>query len=115
MHTLELTEMGFSMLAWPEGPHTVFNALIDSFFADIEPTAADQSFLAASPSVRSDAPRTFGGIGGHESSPASEVSPSPEVKGKGGKPKKRHKKGGGGGGKDGGSASGVADGGMSSS
>jgi hypothetical protein len=108
--------MGFSMLAWPEGPHTVFNALIDSFFADIEPTAADQSFLAASPSARSDAPRTFGGIGGHESSPASEVSPIPEGKGgKGGKPKKRHKKGGGGGGKDGGSGSGVADGGMSSS
>ncbi len=21
VHTLELTEMGFSMLAWPEGPH----------------------------------------------------------------------------------------------
>jgi uncharacterized membrane protein YgcG len=44
-----------------------------------------------------------------------QVSPIPEGKGKGGKPKKRHKKGGGGGGKDGGSGSGVADGGMSSS
>ena len=33
VHTLELTEMGFSMLAWPEGPALVFNALIDSSVA----------------------------------------------------------------------------------
>ena len=47
VHTLELTEMGFSMLAWPEGPRVVFNALIESFFSDIEHTAADATALAA--------------------------------------------------------------------
>ena len=47
MHTLELTEMGFSMLAWPEGPRVVFNALVESFFADVEHTAADAERLAS--------------------------------------------------------------------
>lgn len=47
VHTLELTEMGFSMLAWPEGPRIVFNALVESFFADIELTAADAALLAS--------------------------------------------------------------------
>ena len=47
VHTLELTEMGFSMLAWPDGPRVVFNALVESFFNDVEHTAADESLLAA--------------------------------------------------------------------
>ncbi len=96
VHTLELTEMGFSMLAWPEGPHVVFNALVDSFFADLEPTAADQSVLAGNSPARA-----AGGKGGRESSPASaSTDRNADGKGKGGKPKKRQKKGSGGG-KDG--------------
>ena len=47
VHTLELTEMGFSMLAWPEGPQVVFNALIESFFTDVEHTAQDAEKLAS--------------------------------------------------------------------
>ncbi|KAL1496077.1 hypothetical protein AB1Y20_014704 [Prymnesium parvum] len=40
VHTLELTECGFSMLAWPEGPQTVFGALLASCFEDTGPTEA---------------------------------------------------------------------------
>ena len=32
--TLELTELGFSMLTWPEGPPLVFSALLASCFED---------------------------------------------------------------------------------
>lgn len=36
--TLELTELGFSMLTWPAGPSMVFGALLESCFADTGPT-----------------------------------------------------------------------------
>eukprot|EP00908_Phaeocystis_cordata_P020278 Transcript_31949.p1 GENE.Transcript_31949~~Transcript_31949.p1 ORF type:complete len:393 (+),score=156.97 Transcript_31949:805-1983(+) len=39
--TLELTELGFSMLAWPQGPPTVFGALLESCLADTGPTPAE--------------------------------------------------------------------------
>jgi len=94
VHTLELTEMGFSMLAWPEGPQLVFNALVDSFFSDLEPTAADLAIL----SDRSVA-RSTGGKG-RDRSPLGAAVDRTEAKGKGGKAKKKQKKGGGGGGKD---------------
>ena len=46
VHTLELTELGFSMLAWDEGPAHVFSALIDSCFEDIGPSEAEARRLA---------------------------------------------------------------------
>ena len=36
--TLELTELGFSMLTWPAGPPVVFGALLESCFDDVGPT-----------------------------------------------------------------------------
>ena len=67
VHTLELTEMGFSMLAWPEGPQVVFNALVESFFVDIESTAADErTKVALRPSfVHSFFSRSFTGAMRH--------------------------------------------------
>ena len=41
VHTLELTELGFSMLAWNDGPAHVFSALLDSCFEDLGPSAAE--------------------------------------------------------------------------
>eukprot|EP00965_Chrysotila_dentata_P256271 6212494-Pleurochrysis_carterae.AAC.1 len=35
LHTLELTELGFSMLAWESGPKEVFGALVRSCFDDV--------------------------------------------------------------------------------
>lgn len=35
MHTLELTELGFSMLSWADGPRAVFSAVLASMFDDI--------------------------------------------------------------------------------
>ena len=36
--TLELTELGFSMLTWPAGPEVVFTALLASCFEDTGPS-----------------------------------------------------------------------------
>jgi hypothetical protein len=47
VHTLELTELGFSMLAWQDGPRYVFGALMESCFDDTGPTAEDSARLAA--------------------------------------------------------------------
>ena len=106
VHTLELTEAGFSMLAWPDGPHTVFNALIESFFNDVEPTPNDAQKLAstrpvgAKASAESSGLLGAGGAGGGKDAP-----PRKKKKDK----QKRHGKDGGGkdgGGKDGGAMSG---------
>jgi len=35
VHTLELTELGFSMLSWADGPRAVFSAVLASMFDDI--------------------------------------------------------------------------------
>ena len=45
VHTLELTEAGFSLLAWPEGPVTVFAALLESCFGDTGPSPAEEERL----------------------------------------------------------------------
>jgi hypothetical protein len=45
VHTLELTEMGFSMLAWEDGPRLVFGALLASCFEDVATTEAERNQL----------------------------------------------------------------------
>ena len=45
VHTLELTELGFSMLSWRDGPSIVFHSLLASCFDDIGPNAKEQSLL----------------------------------------------------------------------
>ena len=44
--TLELTELGFSMLTWPMGPPIVFSALLRSCFEDTGPTDEEAKRLA---------------------------------------------------------------------
>ena len=102
VHTLELTEMGFSMLAWPEGPHIVFNALVESFFADMEHTAADAEKLAATRPLGGKAD-LLGGMLSVKDGAGSGGAPAGVDKGggdkggdKGGRKKKKQKKGGGG-------------------
>ena len=41
--TLEITELGFSMLAWPAGPPTVFGALLESCLADTGATPEEET------------------------------------------------------------------------
>ena len=48
MYTLELTELGFSMLAWPQGPPSVFGALLESCFEDVGTSARESERLALS-------------------------------------------------------------------
>ena len=43
--TLELTELGFSMLTWPKGPPIVFSALLKSCFEDTGPTDEEAKLL----------------------------------------------------------------------
>mmetsp|Transcript_21583 Transcript_21583/g.58050 ORF Transcript_21583/g.58050 Transcript_21583/m.58050 type:complete len:314 (-) Transcript_21583:491-1432(-) len=50
VHTLELTECGFSMLAWPEGPHMVFGSMLESCFEDTGATEAEAARLPKRPS-----------------------------------------------------------------
>ena len=44
--TLELTELGFSMLTWPAGPPVVFGALLESCFADTGATPEEAARIA---------------------------------------------------------------------
>eukprot|EP00315_Gephyrocapsa_oceanica_P012730 CAMPEP_0185286686 /NCGR_PEP_ID=MMETSP1363-20130426/2392_1 /TAXON_ID=38817 /ORGANISM="Gephyrocapsa oceanica, Strain RCC1303" /LENGTH=565 /DNA_ID=CAMNT_0027882495 /DNA_START=12 /DNA_END=1709 /DNA_ORIENTATION=+ len=46
VHTLELTELGFSMLSWADGPRAVFSAVLASMFDDIGPTEEESTLLA---------------------------------------------------------------------
>jgi hypothetical protein len=91
VHTLELTENGFSMLAWPAGPSTVFNALVESFFSDVEQTAADVSLLTSTRPAGSKGRELLGGTAAHEGGGGSSSSK---------KAKKKHKRA-----KDGGAGS----------
>ncbi|KAL3932126.1 MAG: hypothetical protein SGPRY_000831, partial [Prymnesium sp.] len=52
VHTLKLTECGFSMLAWPEGPDIVFGALLASCFEDTGPSEAEVLSAARLPTKR---------------------------------------------------------------
>ena len=61
MHTLELTELGFSMLGWDDGPRLVFGALLESCFEDVGPSEAEAERLRL---FRSSAPPTNGDAGG---------------------------------------------------
>ena len=45
VHTLELTELGFSMLGWDDGPKLVFGALLESCFEDTGPSDAEAERL----------------------------------------------------------------------
>ena len=47
LHTLELTEAGFSLLGWRGGPPAVMGALLDACFQDTGPTAAEAALLDA--------------------------------------------------------------------
>jgi hypothetical protein len=47
LHTLELTEAGFSLLGWRGGPPAVMGALLDACFQDVGPTAAEAALLDA--------------------------------------------------------------------
>ena len=47
LHTLELTEAGFSLLGWRGGPAAVMGALLDACFDDTGPTQDEQSLLRA--------------------------------------------------------------------
>jgi hypothetical protein len=46
VHTLELTELGFSMLSWRDGPDAVFASVLASCFDDTGPTEEDSRRLA---------------------------------------------------------------------
>ena len=61
VHTLELTELGFSMLGWDEGPRLVFGALLESCFEDVGPSEAEAERLRL---FRSSAPPANGDAGG---------------------------------------------------
>ena len=100
VHTLELTELGFSMLAWPDGPHVVFNALIESFFNDIEQTATDS--LAGST-------RPVGSKASIDMAEGFVAATSGYGGGKDGQPRKKKKDKKKGGGKDGGKDGGGSD------
>ena len=45
--TLELTELGFSLLGWEEGPHVVLCAVLESCFDDVGATPEEGPFNAA--------------------------------------------------------------------
>lgn len=47
VHTLELTELGFSLLGWLDGPREVLGALLESCFDDTGPTASEAQLLLA--------------------------------------------------------------------
>lgn len=47
IHSLELTEAGFSLLGWRGGPPAVMGALLDACFEDSGPTEAEAALLAA--------------------------------------------------------------------
>ena len=47
VHSLELTECGFSLLGWEDGPRQVLGALLASCFEDTGPTAAESAMLSA--------------------------------------------------------------------
>lgn len=45
VRTLELTELGFSLLGWGDGPRQVLGALLESCFDDTGPSAAEAEML----------------------------------------------------------------------
>mmetsp|Transcript_22520 Transcript_22520/g.50905 ORF Transcript_22520/g.50905 Transcript_22520/m.50905 type:complete len:108 (-) Transcript_22520:543-866(-) len=47
VHSLELTELGFSLLGWHGGPHIILDALLESCFDDTGPTDEEASALRA--------------------------------------------------------------------
>ena len=47
VYTLELTELGFSLLGWYQGPRLVLSALLESCFDDTGATAAESELLHA--------------------------------------------------------------------
>jgi len=69
--TLELTELGFSMLTWPQGPPVVFGALLESCFDDTGPTPEEATCLAAG--RPSGAPNGLGGLVGKRKSPGGDA------------------------------------------
>ena len=47
VHTLELTELGFSLLGWKEGPRVVLGAVLESCFDDTGATREEARLLRA--------------------------------------------------------------------
>ena len=66
--TLELTELGFSMLTWPQGPPIVFGALLESCFDDTGPVPEEAACLAEG--RPSEAPTGQGSLSGKRKSPS---------------------------------------------
>eukprot|EP00966_Prymnesium_polylepis_P154070 3557857-Prymnesium_polylepis.1 len=47
VHSLELTELGFSLLGWENGPPLVVGALVESCFEDTGPQEEEKPLLRA--------------------------------------------------------------------